>query len=493
MNKDLGACAHKTVLITGASAGIGLACARHFAEAGAQVILLARGAERLEAAVREIISAGGRAVGWVADVGIDAECDRVLAQVQKEYGGLDVLVNNAGLHHRGPFLENDAEALAAMVDVNLRSPIRMTRLAMPLLLESRGAVVNVASLAGCVPVPNSAVYSATKFGIRAFSLALAAELKDTGVTVSAVSPGPVDTGFILDNLDAVTDITLSQPMVTADEVARAVLKCADRGTLEIKMPRASGWLATIAYLFPFLKRWLQPLLERKGARAKKRLRATLAAEGAPDDQADEPWLLLTGFGPFPGVEQNPTELIAARLDGRTIGGVRIKSEVLEVNFEGVADRLGSHLAASAPIATVHLGVAVQAREVRVERRAVNLKEAAIPDVSGQHFSGSPIDKKMATNAIQETSFDVDSVVAAVRGKGFAARGSDDAGRYVCNCTYYHALRIFGARSIPSLFVHIPPVGSRPEENENDVWTSDRLTQGVEVALKATLDALGTVA
>jgi short-subunit dehydrogenase len=272
----------RVVLITGASAGIGAACARLFATEGAQVVLVARGQARLDAVVAEINAAGGRAEGVVADMGNDADCDRALAHLKDHYGGLDVLVNNAGLHHRGPFLENEADALAAMIDVNLRSPIRMTRLAMPLLQPRRGAVVNVASLAGCVPVPNSAVYSASKFGIRAFTLALAAELEGTGVTISAVSPGPVDTGFILDNLDEVTDITLSQPMVTAIDVAAQVLSCAHRGTPEIKMPRASGWLATIAYLFPWLKRVLQPLLERKGARAKARIRAGLEhTDGRP--------------------------------------------------------------------------------------------------------------------------------------------------------------------------------------------------------------------
>ena len=110
-----------------------------------------------------------------------------------------------------------------MILVNLESPIYLTRIALPHLLKQQGAIVNVASLAGCVPVPGSAAYSASKFGLRAFSLALGTELEGTGVSVSLVSPGPVSTGFILDQLDEVTDITLSQPMVTPEHVAEMVV------------------------------------------------------------------------------------------------------------------------------------------------------------------------------------------------------------------------------------------------------------------------------
>ena len=129
-------------------------------------------------------------------------------------------------------MDNTAADLAAMISVNLAGPIYLTRLAMPALKKSHGAVVNVASLAGCVPVPRSAAYSASKFGLRAFSLALSAELEGTGVRVSCVSPGPVDTDFIMKNLDSVTDITFSQPIVSPDAVARAIVACAHDGRPE---------------------------------------------------------------------------------------------------------------------------------------------------------------------------------------------------------------------------------------------------------------------
>ena len=263
----------KVVVITGATAGIGEACARKFASEGARVVLVARGQEALDRVSAEIGAAGGACLAVPTDVGDDAALSALIERTVAEYGALDVLVNNAGLHYRGPFAERTPEELARMVDVNLRSPVLLTALALPHLRASgAGRVINVASLAGCVPTPGSAVYSATKFGLRALGYAMSEELRHENVVVSAVSPGPVDTGFIMTDLDNVTDLTFSQPIRTADQVADAVLDCAADGKLERKLPLASGYLTTIGYLFPRLARALRPMLERRGARTKARLR-----------------------------------------------------------------------------------------------------------------------------------------------------------------------------------------------------------------------------
>jgi len=263
----------RTVIITGGSAGVGAACARAFAREGANLVLVARGAEALEK-VAESLRPDTEVLCVPLDVTDQAGCLALLEEAYARFGRIDVLVNNAGFHKRGPVMGVAPEDLARMIEVNLAAPLFLTRAALPWLERSGGgAIVNVASLAGRAFVPGSAGYSASKFGLRAFSMALAEELRGTGISVSVVSPGPIDTEFILGELEEVTDLTFSQPMSTREEVAEVVLNAAAGDSREIAMPWASGLLTTAAYLFPGLGRALRPALERKGARVKARLKA----------------------------------------------------------------------------------------------------------------------------------------------------------------------------------------------------------------------------
>ncbi|MEM9182707.1 MAG: SDR family NAD(P)-dependent oxidoreductase, partial [Pseudomonadota bacterium] len=133
-------------------------------------------------------------------------------------------------------------------------------------------VINVASLAGRTPIPGAAAYSASKFGIRVFGLALAEELRGSGIKIAAVSPGPIDTGFIMDQIDQVTNLTFSQPISTAEQVADVVVELVTSSKAEQAMPSISGVLTTVTYLMPGLGRLMRPLLERKGRRTKARLK-----------------------------------------------------------------------------------------------------------------------------------------------------------------------------------------------------------------------------
>jgi short-subunit dehydrogenase len=254
----------KVAIVTGASSGIGLSVARKLAQVGGKVALVARTKDKLEALAREL---GENAAAYPLDVGDLRALAALPARVVERFGALDVVVNNAGLHHRGEIAHLSADALAEMVNVNLTAPIYLSRAALE-HLRPGGAIVNVASLAGMVPFPGAATYCATKAGLRAFSRAMGDELRERGIHVGTVSPGPVDTGFF-DDLEKVADVTFSQPISTADEVADAVLACIRDKEPEIAVPSASGRLATVAYLFPGFATRLRPLLAKRGAKAKR--------------------------------------------------------------------------------------------------------------------------------------------------------------------------------------------------------------------------------
>lgn len=269
----------KTVIITGGSEGVGAATARRFAEAGARLVLVARGQAKLEAIAAELRRTA-RVIVIPMDVTDADACAVLLEKAQQEFGSVDVLINNAGYHARGPVEAVAAADLARTIDVNLKAPIVLSRLAIPYMRTSAegASIINVASLAGRVPLSGSATYSASKFGLRAFTFALAEELRDTGIKLAVVSPGPIQTGFIMSEIETVNDLTFSQPLSTADEVAVEIMKLCMNDRRERSMPPISGVLTTVSYLFPWLARKLRPLLERRGRRTKARLKAEMAAK-----------------------------------------------------------------------------------------------------------------------------------------------------------------------------------------------------------------------
>jgi short-subunit dehydrogenase len=264
---------NKTVIITGASAGVGAATARMFAEAGANLMLVARNKKPLEAIAEELRSKT-RVEIFVMDVSDADACIDVFKKAAFEFGRVDVLVNNAGYHKRGNVEDVETIDLGTMIDVNLKAPIILSRIALPYLREAGGgAIINVGSLAGRAPVPGSAAYAASKAGLRAFTYALGMEVVDSNIKLAVVSPGPIDTGFIMADIDVTTNLALSQPISTADEVAQAVLDLCSNNLREQSMPRRSGLLTMILYIFPGLSRIVRPVLERKGAKVKAKIKA----------------------------------------------------------------------------------------------------------------------------------------------------------------------------------------------------------------------------
>jgi short-subunit dehydrogenase len=273
---------NKTVIITGGSEGVGAATARAFARAGANLVLVARTRRKLEL-IAEELRAITKVEIVVMDVSDAVACVNLFKKAQFEFDNVHILVNNAGFHQRGPLEALPAEDLGKMIDVNLKAPIMLSRLAIPYLREAgEGAIINVASLAGRTPVPGAATYSASKFGLRAFTFALAEELRDANIKLAAVSPGPIDTGSIMASIDRVTDLTLSQPLSTADEVATEILRLCGNAKRERSMPPISGFLTTLTYLVPGIGRLMRPHLEKKGRSVKRQLKAKMHRESRGD-------------------------------------------------------------------------------------------------------------------------------------------------------------------------------------------------------------------
>ena len=206
-------------LITGASGGIGLDLARCAAADGYDVVLTARRKDALEAAAGEIASRYRVSASVIAEDLADPEAPaRIVAGIDRP---IDVLVNNAGFGIWKSFVESDATNIDDMVRVNVAALTTLTRLVLPGMIErGRGGVLNVASVAGFMPGPHAATYYATKNYVLALSEALAHEVASAGVTVSALCPGPVATGF--QDRSGQGDSLVKGPMtMDAASVARA--------------------------------------------------------------------------------------------------------------------------------------------------------------------------------------------------------------------------------------------------------------------------------
>jgi NADP-dependent 3-hydroxy acid dehydrogenase YdfG len=187
----------RSVVVTGASSGIGAAAARAFVDAGASVTLAARRVDRLAALAAEL---GAQAAAVQADVRIEADVVRLIASARERFGGVDVLVNNAGLGRNAPLSSASSEPWREMLETNVLGLAIATREAIK-DMDRRGVaghIVNVSSMAGHrIPGPDSAMYAATKFAVRALTEGLRQELRarNSDIRVSEVSPGYVETEF----------------------------------------------------------------------------------------------------------------------------------------------------------------------------------------------------------------------------------------------------------------------------------------------------------
>ena len=222
----------RSALVTGGSSGIGLAIARMLREEGYALTLAARNVERLAAAAQEL-----DAMTFAVDVRDEEECGRLVAAHLEAHAGLDALVNSAGVGIAGRIGDTSTKHFDLQQSVNLRGAFLVTREALPALRESRGYVVNLASIAGTIPTPGLATYGAAKAALIALTRSLVREERDTGVRATALCPAFVDTPMTA--WTGIDGAEMIQPEDCA-EVVRSLLRLSPAARVPVVVIERAG-------------------------------------------------------------------------------------------------------------------------------------------------------------------------------------------------------------------------------------------------------------
>ena len=245
----------KVVVITGASKGIGAELARQLAAKGARLVLAARNAKELESVAEDCRKRGASVITVKADVAVERECQAVMSGAALAFGGIDVLVNNAGISMWARFEDiEDLSILERIMQVNYMGAVYCTRHALPYLRSARGVLVGISSLAGRTGVPTRTGYSASKHAMTGFFDSLRIELADSGVAVTMIYPGFVATG-IRENATGPDGKPIQVSPVKEGEVmgvedcARRIVRAIERREREVVMTargKIGLWLKLLA-------------------------------------------------------------------------------------------------------------------------------------------------------------------------------------------------------------------------------------------------------
>jgi short-subunit dehydrogenase len=219
----------KVVIITGASSGIGLACACEFAFQGAKVVIAARNYDKLLLLEKQLILKGCYALAVKTDVSIEEDCKKLIETTVNAFGQIDVLVNNAGVSMRALFKDLNLDVIRRLMDVNFFGCVYCTKYALPYLLQTKGTVVGISSLAGFQGLPGRTGYSASKFALTGFLQTLRIENRKTGLHVLIVAPGFTSSNIRVSALVADGSPQGNSPrdenkMMTPEKVAKTMIK-----------------------------------------------------------------------------------------------------------------------------------------------------------------------------------------------------------------------------------------------------------------------------
>jgi short-subunit dehydrogenase len=263
----------KVVIVTGASSGIGLACAKEFIKAGAKVILASRSEEKLSLLTKEL-SFNGHCIAIKTDVTNETECFNLVAKTIERFGGIDILVNNAGISMRALFEDVEMNVLRKVMDVNFWGTVYCTKYALPYIQKSKGTIVGISSIAGFHGLPGRSAYSASKFTTQGFLESVRIENLRKGVNVLILAAGFTSSNIRKSALDAHGNPQGETPrpeekLMPPERVARNVIRAVRKrkrnrimtleGQLMVFFQRIIPFLVDITIYRKFIKEPNSPL------------------------------------------------------------------------------------------------------------------------------------------------------------------------------------------------------------------------------------------
>lgn len=247
----------KVVIVTGASSGIGKALALRLAAGGNKVVMGARNAQALTDLATQIRSNGGEVLGVTTDVSRKEDCEQLIQAAVKQYGGIDVLINNAGVSMRALFGKTDFSVLEHLMQVNFWGAVYCSHYALPYLLDRQGSLVGISSIAGFKGLPGRAGYSASKFALQGFLEVVRTENLKRNLHVLTVCPGFTASNIRNTALSADGSIQGESPrkeseMMTADEAARQIIRAIEKRKRDLVMTTQGKLTVWVSKLLPSL-------------------------------------------------------------------------------------------------------------------------------------------------------------------------------------------------------------------------------------------------
>jgi short-subunit dehydrogenase len=252
------------VLVTGASQGIGKALAEAAARRGAKVIAAARSVELLNELAAAVAKDGHTLVVIQADITKPADRQKMVDAAERNFGGLDVLINNAGIGATGHFADAGPEVLRTIMETNFFGTTELTRAFLPVLQAgTKPAIVNISSILGKRALPGRSLYSASKFAIEGWSQAIRAELSKDSIDVLVINPGLTQTNFSKNMLEQKAKVQLDHLRgMTSEQVAEATLRAIEKGKNNLNLTFGGRMLVLVARFTP----WLIDMIARKKVR-----------------------------------------------------------------------------------------------------------------------------------------------------------------------------------------------------------------------------------